>query len=79
MVAEASLSPIGCERDRANSGSGEPAFRILTTDAGSGCDMLLSSALHSSFFGAAHVMDSSGYHLASALIGRGVGRMTPRS
>jgi hypothetical protein len=40
---------------------------------------LLSRALHSPFFGAASVTDSSVYHLASALNGRRVGRMTPRS
>jgi hypothetical protein len=40
---------------------------------------LLSIALYSPFFGAAGVTDSSVYHLASALNGRRVGRMTPRS
>jgi hypothetical protein len=47
--------------------------------ADKGCDMLVSSVSSSPFFGAAGVMDSSVYHLASALIGRRVGRMTPRS
>jgi hypothetical protein len=36
-------------------------------------------AHHSPFSGAARVTDSSVYHLASALIGRCVGRKTPRS
>jgi hypothetical protein len=40
---------------------------------------LLSNVFHSPFFDAAHVMDSSVYNLASALNGRRVGRMTPRS
>jgi hypothetical protein len=62
-----------------NFGTAEPASRIPATDADSGCDIVLSSAPHSPFFGAASVMDSSVYHLASALIGRCVGRMAPRS
>jgi len=62
-----------------NSGTEEPASRIRATGADSGCDIVLSSAPHSPFFGAARVTDSSVYHLASALNGRGVGRMTPRS
>jgi hypothetical protein len=44
-----------------------------------GGDIPLSNASNSPFFGAARVMDSSVYHLASALNGRRVGRMTPRS
>ncbi|MEH2500896.1 hypothetical protein V1294_007375 [Bradyrhizobium sp. AZCC 1678] len=48
-------------------------------DADMGCDIPLSNASNSPFFGAARVMDSSVYNLASALIGRCVGRMTPRS
>jgi hypothetical protein len=47
--------------------------------ADKGCDVPVSSASNSPFFCAARVMDSSVYHLASALIGRRVGRMTPRS
>jgi hypothetical protein len=47
--------------------------------ADSGCNIPPSSAFHSPFFGAARVTDSSVYHLASALNGRCVGRMTPRS
>jgi hypothetical protein len=39
--------------------------------------MAFSRALHSPFSRTACVMDSSVYHLASALIGRCVGRMTP--
>jgi hypothetical protein len=38
-----------------------------------------SRAPHSSFFGAMPVTDSSVYNLASALNGRRLGRMTPRS
>jgi hypothetical protein len=62
-----------------NSGTGEPSPWFRATAACSGCDILLSSALHSPFFGAARDTDSSVYHLASALNGRCVGRMTPRS
>jgi hypothetical protein len=62
-----------------NFGTGKPASRIRATGADSGCDMLVSSALYSPFLGAARVTDSSVYHLASALIGRCVGRMAPRS
>jgi hypothetical protein len=40
---------------------------------------LVPSASNSPLFGAARVMDSSVYDLASALNSRRVGRMTPRS
>jgi hypothetical protein len=62
-----------------NSGTGEPAFRGRATGADKGCNILVSSASNPPFCGAARVMDSSVYNLASALIGRCVGRMTPRS
>jgi hypothetical protein len=62
-----------------NSGTGVPSSRFRATAAGSGGDILRSSAFHSPFFGAAGDTDSSVYHLASALNGRCVGRMTPRS
>jgi hypothetical protein len=62
-----------------NFSTGEAASRSRATGADKGCEILLSSASNPPFFGAARVMDSSVYNLASALIGRRVGRMTPRS
>jgi hypothetical protein len=67
-----------CAR-RANSGTRGTPPRTSAPDADKGRDILLSSGFSSPFFGAARVTDSSVYHLASALNGRGVGRMTPRS
>jgi hypothetical protein len=66
-----------------NSGTGESASRIRTTpdDNRSNFLPLVGSlrGFHWPFFGAARVMDSSVYHLASALNSRRLGRMTPRS
>jgi hypothetical protein len=62
-----------------SSGTGEAASRIRTEDADNGCNFFPLRGFHSPLFGAARVMDSSVYDLASALNGRHVGRMTPRS
>jgi hypothetical protein len=62
-----------------NFGTGEPASRIRATGADNGCNFLPLRGFHWPLFGAARVMDSSAYNLASALNGRGLGRMTPRS
>jgi hypothetical protein len=62
-----------------NSSTEESAIRIRAEDVDKGCNFLPLRGFHSPLFGAARVMDSSVYDLASALNGRRVGRMTPRS
>jgi hypothetical protein len=62
-----------------NSGTGESAFLVRATGADNGCNFLPLRGFHWPLFGAARVMDSSVYDLASALNGRRLGRMTPRS
>jgi hypothetical protein len=78
-VADAALLPALCGAAEQNFGANESTFRIRATSADNGCDFHPLRGFHSPLFDVRHVTDSSVYDLASALNGRRLGRMTPRS
>jgi hypothetical protein len=62
-----------------NSGTNESASGMAAASADNGCDFHPLRGFDPPLFGVRDVTDSSVYDLASALNGRCLGRMTPRS